>query len=73
MGPPADVAIYAAQLSLEAFNVLATRFSRPDCNLTLATHLDEYIARFCTPVKPNDGEQCKTLLTVRQDLQRQRR
>ena len=73
VGAPSDVAIYAAQLSLEAFNVLATKFNRPDCYETLAAHLDEYIARLCTRTDANDGEQCKTLKTVKEDLQKLRR
>ena len=73
LGPPSDVAIYAAQLSLEAFNILSTTFNRPDCNETLVTDLDAYIARLCTPSKTTNAEPCRSLLEVRTELQKRPR
>ena len=72
VGPRSDVALYAAQLSLEAFNIMATNFARRDCNATLVLHLDEYIARLCTPTAPSDEESCRTLTSVKQELQKRR-
>ena len=74
LGPPSDVAIYAAQLSLESFNILAATFSRPDCNETLRAHLDEYIARLCTTTaRPSAAEGCEALVQIRSDVQKHSR
>jgi hypothetical protein len=73
VGPPSDVAVYAAQLSLEAVHVQWRTFQQQDCFHTLEVWIDEFIARLCTPTKRGDEEQCRMLAKVKEDVARMKR
>jgi hypothetical protein len=66
---PAMEAPYAAQLFLEALNVLAAAFEKPGCMSTLRAQVPIVQARLCGPPPPADRtEVCSVLSRIRTEL-----
>ena len=63
-----DVAPYAAQLALEAVNVLHAHLDRAECLPTLARWVADYQARMCGDRPVDDREYCATLAKIRAEI-----
>jgi tetratricopeptide (TPR) repeat protein len=73
--PDKDAALYAAQLYLEALNVLGARSEpvRPTCFDDMASDVPAFIELFCTGSKATDNkEQCDLLGRIQCDIRRLR-
>ncbi len=71
-----DAGLYAAQLYLEALNVLGTRVDppNPDCLLDMEQDVPKFIEFFCKDdkQKQENEEQCSVLFRIQRDVQAKR-
>lgn len=76
-GPPAgDATIYAAQLMLEALNILAGTFERAACWADMEAAVPTIRARLCTDAvlaKTHSEEACDTLVKIQDDLAKRKK
>ncbi len=71
--PDSDAGIYAAQLSLEALNVLGTTMkpARPACYEEMSRDVPKFVDAYCAEgMKKENTESCSTLARVSCDLER---
>jgi TolA-binding protein len=69
----ADAGVYAAQLSLEALNVLGSNITpaRPACYDEMSRDVPRYMELYCSAaMRPENAESCASLARVECDLQR---
>jgi TolA-binding protein len=69
-----DAAIYAAQLYLEALNIMGSSLepSHPSCYDDMAADVPKFIESFCQKGKEKDAENCGTLIRIQRDIERLR-
>jgi len=75
--PKLEAGLYAAQLSLDALNVLGTMSgndSNPDCLFSMEKDVPKYIELFCADEKQkkDNDEQCSVLFRIQRDIQAKR-
>lgn len=75
--PKLEAGLYAAQLSLDALNVLGTMAgaeSNPDCLLDMEKDVPRYIELYCADdkQKKDNDEQCSVLFRIQRDIQAKR-
>jgi len=75
--PKLEAGLYAAQLSLDALNVLGTmngEQSNPDCLLGMEKDVPKYIDLYCADEKQkkDNDEQCSVLFRIQRDIQAKR-